>query len=497
MSAYWNAVQACVWIATRDERLVATVRTTDTLFVTDETISNESLYEASHHVVMEATLNGKPVPLTVWDARKLLSEACATATIVMWGRERGEGELVAIPATAWAHLEMRDHRQHGVIAASPDMFDARAKWWDELRVPARAVQRQWSLPRKRYSVDAWSWDSRPDTIAEAAWGERRRRIFRDRQPTALALDADGLPDELETSLTEALSWCAFGRAVPQSFWTADLDLKHADERYASARASYANSIWRLRRAWAAKKYCDAAGQNSDSVRLDYRAACMVVNDAREAEQAAREKLASAVSDWLLLESVYESARRERNVPADDSGFPQRTLDEAQKRLLRAFLSGELKCLGRRSDDLLKWEVLPIDCFRLPVLIRLNHNILEPRGSGSMEDHRLIMEHVATWRDLKVNIAALRAWWLKGETPLSESARKDAPLPSESKRGNRAFAADEFIVAAVLADVSSGAAKSIRAAILARLAEIEGHSDDAKIRRITGKVAANHRAALTR
>lgn len=65
MSTYWNAVQACVWIATRDERLVARVRNIDTLYVTDETISNGSLYEASHHVVIEATLAHKPVSLTV------------------------------------------------------------------------------------------------------------------------------------------------------------------------------------------------------------------------------------------------------------------------------------------------------------------------------------------------------------------------------------------------------------------------------------------------
>lgn len=487
MSTYWNAVQACVWIATRDERLVAKVRNTDTLFVTDETISNGSLYDASHHVVMKATLDGEPVSLTVWDARKPLGEACATAALVMWGRERGEGELVAIPATAWAHLEMRDHSQHGVIAASPDMFDEAAKWWDELRVLASVVQRRWSFPRRRHGVETWQWDSRPDTVAEAARAERRRRMFRHQQPTALKLGADGLPDEVEISLTEALSWCAFGRAVPPLFWTADLDVKRADEAYATARLSYAYGLRSFLRAKAAKKSSEAAGEVSDSARLAYQAAVMVANDARQTEQAAREKLASAVSRRLLLGSVYEAARQERSVPAADREFPQRAADEAEIKLLKAFLSGELECLGRKSDDLLKWEALPKDCFRLPVVIRLNHNILEPSEAGSMEDHRLIMEHVATWRSLKVNVAALRAWRLKSDTPVSRNLPEGAHLPSESKRGNRAFTADDLVVAAVVADVDSGKAKSTRAAILSRLTEIEGQSDDAKIRRITGKV----------
>lgn len=33
---------------------------------------------------------------------------------------------------------------------------------------------------------------------------------------------------MEITLAEALSWCAFGRAIPSSLWNADLDGVNAD-----------------------------------------------------------------------------------------------------------------------------------------------------------------------------------------------------------------------------------------------------------------------------
>lgn len=230
---------------------------------------------------------------------------------------------------------------------------------------------------------------------------------------------------------------------------------------------------------------NARGQITEEVRIDYRAADTMARHERAAEISAREKLASAVSNWRLLESTFEAARKVKGVPSSDNGFPQRAADDAERKILKAFLGGELECLGRRSDDG-PWEPLPKDCFRLPVQIRLNHNILEPGSKCSMDEHRYVMKNVATWRGLLVNVAALRAWWLRMAAPVVPRLEVERHSRPPAKRGNREIP-DSEIVAEIIADLESGAAKSTRAAITARLARIVGLSDSAKYRRLTGKV----------
>lgn len=252
MSAYWNAVQACVWIATRDEREVSRIQTSDTLFVTDDVIANRSLRDASYHLVMAATMDGERVQLTTWAARLLLSEACGLGAIVMLGRKRAKGDMEAIPATAWGHLEIRDHDRFGVIAASPDKFDGGALWWDELRVPSKEVQRQWPFPRQRRSAVAheWGqgWDDRPDSVGEAAWHERRWRLVKHVQPTALELGPDGLPNAPEVTLVDAWSWLAFGKAIPHTSWMEDTQLAGAESELDAARKAVALSLRSFRQA---------------------------------------------------------------------------------------------------------------------------------------------------------------------------------------------------------------------------------------------------------
>src|SRR5262249_25628911 len=68
-------------------------------------------------------------------------------------------------------------------------------------------------------------------------------------------------------------------------------------------------------------------------------------------------------------------------------------DDVEQELFMAFLAGELECLGRRDPDRAEWKPLPQDWFRLPVELRVNHNILEPSGQGSMEDFILIRKDV--------------------------------------------------------------------------------------------------------
>jgi hypothetical protein len=252
----------------------------------------------------------------------------------------------------------------------------------------------------------------PDStfVAEFAQAERRRRMFRDQQAAELALDLDGLPDKVEISLVEAWSWCAFGRAVPQSAWAAEWDTKHADEAYAKARLAYAAALRQFRRIAIGKRCGSAAGSVSDTTRLDYQDACTEVNGTRKVERERHEELASAVSRCLLIQSVYDDARSERGISPSDKDFEKRASDEAEQELFKAFLSGELECLGRdKRVDEPTWVPLPKDCFRLPVGIRLNHNILEATSQGSADEYRLIRDQASQWIDLRVDVAKLRAW----------------------------------------------------------------------------------------
>jgi hypothetical protein len=273
----------------------------------------------------------------------------------------------------------------------------------------------------------------PDSrfVAEFAQAERRRRMFRDQQAAALPLGPDGLPNKVEISLVEAWSWCAFGRAVPQSAWAAEWDTKHADEAYAKARLALAAALRLRRRAQAAMSCGGAATPISDTTRLDYEAACTEVNGTRKAEQDRRKELASTISWCLLVEKIYD----ERGIPPNDKDFEKKVWDEAEQELFKAFLSGELECLGRdKRVDEPTWVPLPKDCFRLPVGIRLNHNILEATSQGSADEYRLIHDQASQWLDLRVDVTKLRAW--RSPAIVSTPAVAAGPSEPEDRSGER-------------------------------------------------------------
>ncbi len=143
LPVWWNIAQACVWAATREQDFVDRVWTRDSRFSTSSTISSRSLIEASIDVCMEQVARGGKSTPTVSDAQSLIAAACAAGTLSMFGRKCGGGDLEKIPQETWAILQIRDHDRFGVIAASPDMSDNRASWWDELRVLRDEVQKLW------------------------------------------------------------------------------------------------------------------------------------------------------------------------------------------------------------------------------------------------------------------------------------------------------------------------------------------------------------------
>jgi len=153
-----------------------------------------------------------------------------------------------------------------------------------------------------------------------------------------------------------------------------------------------------------------------------------VSDALEKEKAAREKLEKAVSVFSLIQDVFSAARTAKGIPQTDAAFEQRAADDAERDLLNAFLAGELECLGRKRADTPLYDVLPRDYFRLPIVIRVNHNILEPSGKGTVEDHAIIMEHVSKWTDLRVSVAALKMW--------RDGSKADKQSTTHSTRGRK-------------------------------------------------------------
>jgi hypothetical protein len=417
---YWSAIQACVWIATRDERLVARVRPKTSLAETffaeeDENIAGRSLDDADRRITLESAAAGEEAP-DVFGARRQILTAAAEGNIAVVGRLRGSGNAVEIPRLAWANLEIRDHSNYGVVAASPDLFDPLADWWDSLRIEQRVVQRQWPFPRtpEHRRVGYRSWDDRPDTVAENAWAMRRWRLASGFEPS-IVLDDDGLPPDPEISLVEAWSWCAFGCAIPHTVWIDQRQLEEADREFAGARKSAAYFLREFRRArFELKKLgprSESASAPSYTVKIVHGAAATSAHRALEEAKKAQDQLGRLIGNWKVIQRAYRNLHDRRSVPISDQNLVQRVGHEAEQALIRGFLTDELECLGRFGAKAGNWQRLPQDCFRWPVHIRINHNILEPTDNASVDQHRAIAEHVSVWKDLRVSKSKLKAWHL--------------------------------------------------------------------------------------
>ena len=424
---FWSAVQVCVWIATRDERLVARVRPGASLFGEEERIAESNIYSVDLRLAVESAAAGEQKPPEVFDARQAIITAAASGNVVVVGRLRGRGNAVEIAGLAWANLQIRDHSVYGVIAASPDLFDPEADWWDSLRIEQRAVHHQWPFPRvpEARRTGYRMWDDRPDTVAERVWADRRRRLAGGTKPS-LELDADGLPHGPEISLVEAWSWCAFGRAIPHTVWVEPRELEDADRKFASSRQSAAYALRQFRRARVDLRELGPRSQSPrDSkytVDIVHSAAADVASRDLGNVKSAQGHFAKLMGNWRVIEDTYQEFHDRRRVPFVDPQLVHDAAQEAEQTLIRAFLSEDLECLGRFGAEAAQWQPLPLDCFRWPVQIRANHNILETADDASVEQHKAIREHVSVWIDLRVSKSKLKAWHLsRGLAAIPESA----------------------------------------------------------------------------
>jgi hypothetical protein len=368
-----------------------------------------------------------------------LIEACKTGKINLFGNYQGNGESEQITIPPRPSFQIRDHEKRGVIAAIANGPHKGGRWWNGLQFRVRDVQRLFPFPRRRRTDHIWGYrfntDDRPDPIADPIWARRRQRLAESQSATvepARAIGADGLPTRAEITLTEAWSWCAFGKAVPPNVWVDDELLRHADERYTRARLELAKEKrWTLYHSKGANKL-DMETALFDVLESPiYRPTKNSLQEAQFEMDHALADFATQIARWRFVKHVLEGTRKQRNVEADEKSFAKRAGDEAAEALFSAFLEGILDCMGRLEASE-QWEVLPKDCFRFPVQIRPNCNRLEPAEEASVDEHRLIMQSAAQWRDLRVNTAALCAWWSSRRS--ADNARQPGqvapPLPAD-------------------------------------------------------------------
>jgi hypothetical protein len=142
---YWTAIQAVEWIATRDRLAVTSAGSdlrTDALYGDDlrEDITRSLAF---HRILEEDTYQ----PAVVWrrEALGLLIEACRSGQALAYGLERGAGESVEIPMSAWVHRTIADS-PHGVACWPEDAFHLDATWWNRLRFGVAQVEALWPVP---------------------------------------------------------------------------------------------------------------------------------------------------------------------------------------------------------------------------------------------------------------------------------------------------------------------------------------------------------------
>jgi hypothetical protein len=129
LASWWSVQQVCMWIATRNERLVQYVGAKDSMLQVSETMS------LAPHV------NDSGEAATIPEILKSLKVACEFGQISFFGKENAEGTHVQVPADLWPMLEMRESDERGrrPIAAPTKDNGNGGKWWDDLF--ARASRR--------------------------------------------------------------------------------------------------------------------------------------------------------------------------------------------------------------------------------------------------------------------------------------------------------------------------------------------------------------------
>lgn len=150
-ASHWSVGQAVVWIVTRNIADVARIggdaSGEDWI---PPNVTDRSIVEISHRFIMEQVYDkGDKTDahyLPAITASRMLVSELGRGGLTAYGLFEGAGSTTQIPSDAWAHLEIRDHRQLGIIAARPTGLVAGDGWWSDLRFRQSEVRSVWPVP---------------------------------------------------------------------------------------------------------------------------------------------------------------------------------------------------------------------------------------------------------------------------------------------------------------------------------------------------------------
>jgi hypothetical protein len=223
------------------------------------------------------------------------------------------------------------------------------------------------------------------------------------------LSPDGLPAGPFTMLVEAMSWLALGRCIPHKTWHLQALLPAALEDHLKARAEVAQAMRGTPRERRRTELTTLKGKEESNY------------------GRTRSELAKAIAADVEIRAAYASI-------GTGSQGEDAILERAQRSLFDKLATGVLTCEGRDGPRAPLWSPLPPSYFSHPVMLRLNHNILELRDDTPADAVDLVRSQISRWIGLRVRTDDLRAafsettlWKLPAPTDPASSLQP-APLP---------------------------------------------------------------------
>src|SRR5713226_5490884 len=120
MKPYWSISEACVWAATLDLDAVDAVNDRNPdgahwLIPGSPPVGYDNHVLAWRCHLLDLA-GGGPMP-NVWEAYVQLRQLCGDGHLTMYGVARDDGDFEAIPAVAWAGLEISPSEARGCFVA--------------------------------------------------------------------------------------------------------------------------------------------------------------------------------------------------------------------------------------------------------------------------------------------------------------------------------------------------------------------------------------------
>lgn len=397
----WNLAQLFVWVIARDEAVVAKY--------SDQSgdVARASLF---------STLVSSDIAPDFARASRFVLRALLAGRLSAQGLELGKGMEKNVPSSQWAYLEFAPSEE-GVYARPMGDANGRATEWHCLKFMADCAVALWPVRVKkqnRSEYEALMTLSRGESLGRHS-GLRRQREFGTIKPLSLTgLSHDGLPDDPDSTATEALGWMTLGVAIPPSVWKLFGTRRDRLSDFRMARYGLSLAWGRFRDAHRSflvelldpDPLPDAPFSSSDAAIGNQVAATYFLEE--------RERLGTVYGRYFEAASaeslVFSHVASASGLSDRESGWAWTVnrIQDTERLLFKVIREGALVLRGRRSTASLEWEIIPADHLRLPVQLNMDRNSLEPSGDGSMEDYKAVREGMPEWMDLQFRTSELRA-----------------------------------------------------------------------------------------